>query len=203
MSEGHGEHDEWFFKYPSIYRFLRTIVNLGRFTQPVKEYLRATPEESVIDVGCGVGDFSTVVPGSYEGYDLNERFIQYAQKKFGNGNKSFHFKDVLALPETQLYDKGVVVNIMHHFTDEELKILLARLRKLVTNYFVIVDADWNSSNRFQRWLLNKDQGSHFRDRKDLQALLSQYFDLEDFSVFETRSKSVSLFRCIAKPKHEN
>lgn len=197
---GHGEHDEWFFKYPSVYRFLRGAINLDRFTRPVGEYLKARPDETVIDVGCGVGDFSRLVPANYKGYDLNERFVRYAQKKWGNPGKHFYCRDVLELSDEERFDKGMVVNILHHFDDAELRRLLAKLARLVKNYFVIVDADWDSSGRFQRWLLKKDQGSYLRSRKNLQALLSEYFDLKDFSVFNSRSGSVCLFRCRAYPK---
>lgn len=200
MSMGHGEHDEWFFKYPAVYRFLRTVVNCDRFVKPVEEYLKPTKENKIIDVGCGVGEFSRIVPGHYEGYDLNERFIAYARKKFGSSRKHFYFKDVLQLKDGEKYDKGIVVNILHHFSDEELRVLLNKLKTLVKAYFVIVDADWDSANRFQRWLLNKDQGSYFRQREKLLQLLGEFFEIEKFSVFQSRSGSVSLFRCLAKPK---
>lgn len=199
MSMGHGEHEEWYFKYPSIYRLLRIVLNGGRFTAPVEDYLQTTPEEKVVDVGCGVGDFSKIVKGHYEGYDLNKRFVQYAQEKFGTPQKSFYCQDALSLPKNKRFDKGIIVNILHHFDDQELDRLLSGLKNLVTQYFVITDADWDASNRFQQWLLKKDQGSFFRSRKNLMALISRHFEVKDFDLFETRSGSVQLFRCRAFP----
>lgn len=202
MSQGDSEHNHWVFQNPAMYRFLRGVVNGGRFITPVADYLQAQPSESVLDVGCGVGEFSRVVPGRYEGFDLNERFVRYARRKFGNGQKQFFCRNALAMAEEKKsYDKGILVNLLHHFDNAELDRLLRGLKSLVEKYFVIVDADWDASNRFQRWLLQKDQGSFLRPRKELTARLEQHFVVLDFDLFRSRSGSVQLFRCRGVPKN--
>src|SRR3954468_9210968 len=44
---------------------------------------------SALDVGCGTGQYAAATAGPYLGIDHNERYIAFARRKRGGGNKEF------------------------------------------------------------------------------------------------------------------
>src|SRR5262249_6961182 len=57
--------------------------------------LENNPE--ILDIGCGIGQYSQITQGKYLGVDLNDRYISYATRRRSKANRSFRCQDVTAL----------------------------------------------------------------------------------------------------------
>jgi len=92
-------HRENFYKR---YRFLANLVEKG---------------DSVLEPGCGPGILADFLPEycSYSGFDLNESFIRYAQRK----NRSVSLGDVRNLKNYCPTDNVVCIDILHHLIPAE------------------------------------------------------------------------------------
>ncbi|MDP7024511.1 MAG: class I SAM-dependent methyltransferase [Kiritimatiellia bacterium] len=104
----------------------------------IREINRAAQIESVLDVGCGRGDFSNVLGSNFEharilGADFSPDMIEIARR---NALSNVEF-DVASLPELDLGDRKVDVtvclNVLHHILEQDqpraLSNMCARTRK--------------------------------------------------------------------------
>src|SRR5258708_472929 len=55
----------------------------------------------VLDIGCGIGQYSQITTGRYLGLDLNNRYIAYASRRHPIPNKSFRCQDVASVLDTR------------------------------------------------------------------------------------------------------
>jgi ubiquinone/menaquinone biosynthesis C-methylase UbiE len=97
----------------------------------------------VLDVCCGVGELAQVVSSRYVGVDANPRFIEQARRRYaGRDRTRFEVGDVLRLEyPAGHFDRAMVVNILHHFSDEEAARLLAQVRRITRRLVIVIDAD--------------------------------------------------------------
>ena len=130
---------------PAIFHAARfLLVGSQQLTKRfLREQLAAGSRETVLDVCCGVGEFAEAVAGRYIGIDLNERFIHEARRRYrGDARKRFEVADVL---QSQYpaghFDKAMLVNSLHHFSDEEAMRLMTEVRRITRRLIVVVDAD--------------------------------------------------------------
>src|SRR5205085_1697418 len=57
---------------------------------------------SILDIGCGIGQYSTITKGRYLGVDLNEPYINYATQRYKRQNSTFKCMNV-----TQVLDENL------------------------------------------------------------------------------------------------
>src|ERR1700751_289226 len=75
---------------PSVYRLFRTIVRGDGCRVYVSEYVRPVPGEKGLDIGCGPGDILENLPAvDYVGFDINPKYVEAAQKRFGHRGRFF------------------------------------------------------------------------------------------------------------------
>src|SRR5260221_14789408 len=75
---------------PSVYRLFRTIVRGDGCRIYVSEYVRPMPGEKLLDIGCGPGDILEDLPAvDYFGLDINTKYVEVAQKRFGHRGRFF------------------------------------------------------------------------------------------------------------------
>lgn len=183
------------FKYletPFIWEYFRSGlelaigVNAKRIAQMrARGVLDGNP--SVLDVGCGSGHFSCITKGNYVGLDLNVRFIQYAQKKRGGPNKIFRCADVAALVgEQQSSDVVLLVDILHHHSDEQCEQLLANAARISNKYIANFEPLRDQPHPIGRWRVERDLGSYMRTLDSLHEL----FRRARLNVIESSSNRV-------------
>src|SRR4051812_44428532 len=91
---------------PIIWNASRIGLNLAfglyrkRFGQ-MREWGLLTGEPSVLDIGCGIGQYASLSRGPYLGVDLNQRYIDFARRRSHGAKAQFRCIDV-----TNLLDDG-------------------------------------------------------------------------------------------------
>ncbi len=53
-----------------------------RFRQLIRENIAIAPEQTVLDLGCGVGGYRDCFTGRYHGIDINPDYIATAQTRY-------------------------------------------------------------------------------------------------------------------------
>ena len=80
-------------EYPVVWQSFRKIIDIlfgiYRKRKNVIRRFGITNQVSVIDIACGIGQYSAITNGQYLGIDLNEQYITTAKKLYGNANKKF------------------------------------------------------------------------------------------------------------------
>ncbi len=193
---------------PAILRYVaydaaKWIVNGGWFSPAIEPLLQARESERVLDVGCGTGVYSRLVPGSYVGIDTIAARIRYARRVRGSDLRTFHTMRVQDLRTTypdKHFDKAMVINVLHHLDDYECTDLLRSLARFVRTRIVITDADTASANWVQRLLIRYDPGKRMRSHAALVDLVSQTLHIEDTRQYVSRSRSVVLTALSCSPR---
>jgi 2-polyprenyl-3-methyl-5-hydroxy-6-metoxy-1,4-benzoquinol methylase len=163
----------------------------------VGRVLAATPAERVLDVGCGSGGFCLAVPGEYVGIDLDPGYIAFARWRWGAARRSFRVGALEALPDSERFDKAMLVNTLHHLSDPEADAVFGRLARIVRGRLVVADADSEAANWFQAFLLAHDRGNFVRPASAQRALLGCHFAVVEERRFKTMPPLVvqTLFVC--------
>ena len=184
---------------PALFYAVRFLL-VGR-QRPTKRLLRShlatAPRETVLDVCCGIGEFAEAVDAQYFGIDLNPRFIERARSKYrGSQMRTFEVGDVAQLyfPDNH-FDKAIVVNTLHHFSDDDAARLLSEIRRVTRHLVIIVDADGTPRGIIRRILLGMDRGGFMRTPEDLSALIGRVFQIEQSIRFQVGLYTELLFRC--------
>lgn len=191
---------------PFWHNFFRTVLNGGQFREKIEPLIEAKENDKVLDVCCGLGNYSLMFKGDYTGVDFDEKYIGYAMKKYGSGKRKFICQDIRKIKfEEKHFDRAIMINAVHHFSDEENIEIFKKVSSFVKDEFVIVDADLGTSNFVQKTLLGFDNGKHVRTAAEIEKLASYVFDVRKTVHFNTRTKSVSLclIKCSIKREDEN
>lgn len=187
--------------HPTIFHVARfALVGHQRLTKDLlRQHLAVTPDETVLDVCCGVAEFASAVEGRYVGVDVNERFIQRARQRYAHApTKAFEVGDVMRLGyPARHFDKAMIVNSLHHFSDEDAGRLLSEVRRITRGRVVIVDADGMPRGPVRRALVALDRGRFMRSPRELAALVARVFAIEETVAFDVGLYTEVLLRCRA------
>jgi SAM-dependent methyltransferase len=181
----------------AFFHYARLLVNGNRATRETGAALAARPDERVLDLGCGCGGFSAVVPGEYVGIDLDPDYIAFARWRWGNARRRFMVVRLEEMGDEERFDAAILASALHHLSDRLADSVLARLGRMVTGRLVVLDLDPEGSNRLQRVLLDHDRGEYIRPRAAQRAILERHFVVTDERrvVTTTGSAVHTLFVC--------
>jgi SAM-dependent methyltransferase len=129
---------------------------------------------SVLDVGCGIGQYAALSAGPYLGIDITERYIQLARRRYRHQpGREFRTADVMALEtERQTFDIVLMVDLLHHLDDAVCENLLAIAARLSRDLVVSLEPVTEQHNRAGRWIVDHDRGAHMRSLAAYQRLLA-------------------------------
>ena len=135
--------------------------------------------ESVLDIGCGTGQHSEITSGRYLGVDLDARYIEFARRR--HPQKEFVCMDVSQLQlEGDLFDVALMVDVIHHLSDEQARRLLADLGRLTSKrVFFFEPVVQSPKNLVGRLLVAGDRGRFIRPRNELLKLIENNFIVEE------------------------
>jgi SAM-dependent methyltransferase len=126
---------------------------------------------SVLDIGCGIGQYATITDGDYLGVDLNERYIDYARRRHRRPNQSFQCMDVTALCEDKrVFHLVQMVDFLHHISDEQCVAVLTAASQLAQRYVVSFEPITHQLNSLGRWIVKNDRGEYMRSLEQLYGL---------------------------------
>ena len=128
-------------------------------------------EPSVLDIGCGIGQYASLTSGRYLGVDLNCPYVEHARRRRGDPTHLFRCVDAAELvAEGERFDLVLMVDFLHHLPDAAAVGVLQTARELATGHVVSLEPVTEQANRVGRWFIENDRGEHMRPHKELLAL---------------------------------
>lgn len=168
--------------------FIRIILEAGMVNvkKNAISYLEPKRDESVIDVGCGTGEFSVIIPGKYTGIDADQKHIAYARKKYGGENKGFYVMDGSKLGyRRKSFDKAMFINCLHHVDDDLFDKILCEIGRVTKKRILIIDTTPLNYNLFGMLTQKLDQGRYIRSIEEQLKLVRKRFKVKSYKTFRS------------------
>jgi SAM-dependent methyltransferase len=128
-------------------------------------------EPSVLDIGCGIGQYASLTSGRYVGVDLNRAYVEHARRRRADTEHSFRCIDAAELvAEGDRFDLVLMVDFLHHLPDEAAVSVLRTAGELGTGHVVSLEPVTEQANRVGRWFIEHDRGEHMRPHGQLLEL---------------------------------
>jgi SAM-dependent methyltransferase len=128
-------------------------------------------EPSVLDIGCGIGQYASVTSGRYVGVDLNGEYVEHARRRRGDDAHTFRSVDAAELlAEGERFDLVLMVDFLHHLPDEAAASVLRTGGELATGHVVSLEPVTEQANPVGRWFIEHDRGEHMRPHGQLLEL---------------------------------
>lgn len=168
--------------HPWVYNALQSFMGARRARQEfVREFIRPTNGQRVLDIGCGTAELLAFLPDDveYVGYDPSEEYIAHARQFYGEGGE-FHcgFFDRAEAEHHQPFDIVLASGVLHHMDDFQLKEMITLARDSLTpgGRMVTIDPVFCSpQNPLARLLISMDRGQNVRTAKEYTELASHVF----------------------------
>ena len=166
---------------PWFYIFFQKIMSGTSFRKKIIIKNIKNSKVKVLDIGCGPAEVLNYIPNSvYYGYDIDQRSINYAKKKYKDKNhhffcKKFRKSEIKKLPKI---DYVILFGIVHHLNDEEVKNLFELCKKVMKKNAVLLTEDpilIKNQNPIARFLIKNDRGMNIREKSNYLKLVSAYF----------------------------
>lgn len=112
------------FELPLVYRLQQHVAQptTSRFRALLLRNLHVEPDQSVLDVACGIGNYRDVLQGRYYGCDINAAYIDAARTR-----RTGHFEVMDCCNLTYaagFFDHVVSIAATHHLDDSQLDAMI-------------------------------------------------------------------------------
>lgn len=182
-------------KHPALYQAYQNAGGFfGARIKAIGDYLTLRPGMRIIDIGCGPGYILRHLPDGidYVGFDVDEAYIAYAQRSFGDLG-AFHCRhfDAAAAREFAGADVVMMNGVLHHIGNDELKSTLADISDVLADDGVLFTLDGcyaEGQSRIAKWLLDNDRGDFVRDRDGYYHLLRSAFPRVNLDIRDDYSR---------------
>lgn len=188
---------------PFIWRFFRKTIDvfggIYRTRMSVLREFGLTPQMSIVDIACGTGQYSRITDGTYLGIDMDPNYIADAQRRFGNGKRTFLCADANRAPIADAaYDAALLIDATHHLTDDENRALFKTLGRVASQRVVFCDPVRQSRrNWIGRFLTALDRGRYIRPEEELVRLVQESLAIE--KIQKTKLMGVEGVCILARP----
>jgi SAM-dependent methyltransferase len=174
---------EQLLSHPSVFRALKTLVlPRGSLERMATEYLAVEDGSSVLDLGCGYGDFAHLFATrcDYVGIDHNAAYIDVARARNDGNHAQFYVADVAdpMVAEHGPYDLVMMSGVLHHLPSADVIHLSRLIASLLTpsGRFVAIEPVFTSSQGLTaRLVIAADRGRHVRDEDGYRRLFESGF----------------------------
>ena len=167
--------------FPTIYRYFYKLVGGHVRSFYVNEFIRPKDGDRILDIGCGPGDILEYLPQvKYWGFDINNKYIEKAKKRFGNRGTFVCKKLTKELyMEYSDFDIVLATGILHHLSDNEAINLfeLAHSALKPGGRLITFDGCYiEGQSRLAALILSKDRGKYVRTEVEYLNLASKVFN---------------------------
>ena len=171
---------DWLLHRPVAFAFFNFLINVnGRSDEIINDYIRPLPNNLVVDVACGNGEYSTKFKAAkYIGVDLNPAYIEYAQKHYSEYGKFVcaDVSDLSSVLSGNKIDIVLLIGVLHHLTDDQAKSMLHDVSKHLapTGRVISVDPVFTPDPGLTaRLLAAADRGKYVRLINDHRRILEE------------------------------
>ena len=170
-----------FINNPLIYKIIQYVMSGTSFRNSIiKKNIRKS-NLKILDIGCGPAQILEHIPKcDYYGYDIDQRSIQYAKKKYRQKNYHFYCKkfnktEIKKLPK---FDFVIFFGILHHLSNKEADKMLTLCKRTMKKNSKLLTEDpilLEKQNIIAKFLIEKDRGINVRQKKEYINLLKKHF----------------------------
>lgn len=101
------------FENALIFNLNQIILDGGKNRQ-IKRFLADIPYQSMVDIGCGTGNWAALADGKYLGVDTSPSFIASCKKRYkSDPRKEFLLADATSLALSEPFDLAILVSVLH------------------------------------------------------------------------------------------
>lgn len=180
--------------HPIIFNKVRYLLagNQLELKQFIQKNLIKYDCKTIADFCCGTGDFSEICPKDslYFGWDINHGFIKYAAHKYKNEmSKQFAKANVLysQVIYKKRFDCVLLISSVHHFSNEELKVMLPKIKKITRKLIIVADIIPNPPHLIQKFFVPLDRGRYIRPKEEKLSILGKYFNIKETQFIPVRT----------------
>lgn len=126
-----------FINSPLVYRIIQYIMSGTSFRNSIIKKNIKKSNLKILDIGCGPAQILEQIPRcDYYGYDIDQRSIQYAKKKYRQKNYHFYCKkfnktEIKKLPK---FDFVIFFGILHHLSNKEADKMLTLCKRIMKKF---------------------------------------------------------------------
>jgi SAM-dependent methyltransferase len=175
---------EQILSHPAVYRAWQAPF-VEQKLAPFLENSSISPNDRVLDVGCGPGTNAGVfAPTGYVGADLSSDYIESARKRFPLHR--FEVWDITKPgPSLGKFDVALINSVFHHLSDDETVTVLGALHDFLENGATIhiIDLVLPPERSLARSLAKLDRGEFPRSIEHWQSLFGSLMDVTMLKPF--------------------
>lgn len=191
------------FSDPGRLTFIRSVLQSGLKVEKMmllKAVKKGNLYRSVLDFGCGTGEFSELFsPSAYYGTDIDKSVINHAKVlhpkyRFSVINRASNLNGK--------YDLILLISTVHHLSPAILKAALSQFQKRLlkkNGALLIMDPVHPKEQRrlFGNWLFSNDRGDFQRTKRQVFSKIANKFKVISYDTFQ--ENLLTFYLLIAKP----
>jgi SAM-dependent methyltransferase len=173
-------------KHPLVYQAFQMAGGFfGARIKAIQKYLPLREGDNIIDIGCGPGFIVNYLQKgiSYLGFDIDEKYIAYANANFGDKGRFIcgYFNEDTAFKYGPA-DVVLMNGVLHHLTDKEVDQTLRGIKQALMpggRLFTLDGCFAEGQSALACLLLKYDRGQYVRTQEGYQSLMIKHFDTVD------------------------
>jgi SAM-dependent methyltransferase len=170
----------------------------GAKLAPIERHGDIAGARRVLDIGCGPGtNARRFASAEYVGLDINPAYIEFARTRYAG---RFEVADVRSaeVPRGEGFDFVLVNSLLHHLETDDVRRILARVSKLLTDdgRVHVLDLVLPSRPTIARLLARWDRGAYARPLDSWRALFSEALEIEVCEPYSLPSVGPTLWNMV-------
>lgn len=166
---------------PKIYDFFQSLMGGDGPAGLVAEFIRPNNGDHILDLGCGTSRILEYLPQVfYYGFDSDEKYIEYAQNKYGNrGVFKVGYVQDAENEKLSKFDIVVMVGVLHHLDDESINKVFNTIFGVLKpgGRLITMDPTYiERQNPIAKFLISLDRGRNVRTPAEYKSLTDLYFN---------------------------